>query len=157
MLNLSSNVVLLRVAQQVRADVDDMTERRVRQIVDALRKRRERLWNKALGRRSDGRAIRPIRRDGKRFVFGPVLTQSQRVLLVARVRAAVVASPECESCGADHARAAFVYNPGTRTEYWPATLCSTCERSLNSPAVQRDILTQEIERCERRAGWSASA
>jgi hypothetical protein len=157
MLNLSENVTLIRVAQQVRADVDDITERRVRQVLDALRKRRERLWNKELGRRSDGHVIRPIRRDGKRFVFGPVLNPSQRALLVARVRAAVIASPSCDSCGDEHARASFVYNPGTRVGYWPATLCSTCERSLNSPAVQRDILTDEVERAERRAGWDASA
>lgn len=157
MLNLSSNVVLIKVAQQVNADVNDATERRVRQIVDALRKRRERRWNKELGRRADGHVIRPIRRDGKRFVFGPVVTPAQRALIVSRVRAAVMQPPSCESCGDEHARASFVYNPMTRDEYWPATLCAHCERSLNSPAVQSSILRSEVERCERAAGWDASA
>jgi hypothetical protein len=43
------------------------------------------------------------------------------------------------------------------TGYWPATLCAACERSLNSAACQRDLLAQEIEKAESKAGWSAAA
>lgn len=155
MLNLSQNVTLIRVAQAMHHDLEDATERQVRKVVDALRKRRERRWNKALGRRADGNVIRPIPAHG-RFRWTPVLDADHLALLRARVRASLESASRCESCG-DEGIASVVYNPMTVDGYWPATLCASCQRSLNSTACQNDILAAEVQRAERRAGWSASA
>jgi hypothetical protein len=43
------------------------------QAYDALRKRRERRWNRVLGRRADGSVIRPIPPAGRSRYGGPVV------------------------------------------------------------------------------------
>jgi len=70
--------------------INDEATRQMALVVDALRKRRERRWNKALGRRADGHVIRPIQAGRFRFprLLSPVALRDLRETLVAEIAGA---------------------------------------------------------------------
>jgi hypothetical protein len=82
MLKLAEFEVLQGMQQEAAAERTARAERitvavdaAVAREMEAARKRRARAWDKQLGRRSDGKVIRPIKPGGKRFTFSqPAMT-----------------------------------------------------------------------------------
>jgi hypothetical protein len=100
MTTLATNPVLLNLAAHATAARIRATELRVHEdawiqeysrtleakAYDALRKRRERRWNKVLGRRADGHVIRPIPPAGRSRYGAPVVNAQYRAELLASIQ-----------------------------------------------------------------------
>jgi hypothetical protein len=117
MLSLQSNPVLLSIAEAARTAayveskrVDADVKRGVARIVMNLARRRARRWDKVLGYRADGHAIRPCPEynyrtrfalSGRRFRFEPILSASALEDVADLVRQEVEGQGREEWCGSD--------------------------------------------------------